>query len=256
MTVFRRASVVPPELRRHYLTSLPQAQEWFLEEQVLNGEVWEIPGQAYAVFNKDSLVEFHVSNRPDAVHLLEMLQIARPFGSALCKSFDRGLLDASGSLGKHRTQVAYLFRSRERPRHSRAPSIALSPATASDAGAAERVGGDFFASKEEIENLILGMNLWIARKDAQIVGCGVTIPIGGISDAVDVGMVIAKAHQRQGLGTAVVTALADRIEQDGRTPICGCAKQNTASKATLERAGFVAEHRLYRIDFGSTPDQP
>jgi len=61
---------------------------------------------------------------------------------------------------------------------------------------------------------------------------------------VDIGMMVAPSFRRRGLGTHIVSEIANRIEKAGLRPICGCGAANTASKSTLEKAGFVSENQL------------
>ena len=86
-------------MRESYLASLSEPQEWFLEELVQAGEVWETPGSAYAVFNRETLVEFHSARSGEMLSRLSELKSSRPFEQVLCKSFDRFLLDAATGLG-------------------------------------------------------------------------------------------------------------------------------------------------------------
>ena len=55
------------------------------------------------------------------------------------------------------------------------------------------------------------------------------------------------AHQRRGLGTWIVQRMAARARALGLVPTAGCGIENAVSRRTLERAGFVADHRLLQF---------
>ena len=42
--------------------------------------------------------------------------------------------------------------------------------------------------------------------------------------------------------------MAARAEAEGLVPTAGCAVDNPVSRRTLERAGFVADHRLLQFE--------
>lgn len=249
MPMFTQTSALPRLSRDRYLASLREPQEWFLEELVRDGEVWEVPGKAYAVFHAATLVEFHVEDAATASQHLTHLRTCRPFETALCKSFDPTLLNAAKSLGCRVQDAAFLFRKRVPVEWPRPEGFQIVKAQAHDVDPALRLGGDFFAGLDDVERLFATGDLWIARQNSQMVGCGVTYPLGTQVDAVDIGMVIGKDWRNRGFGVALVGALADLVERRGQRPICGCAKDNLASRATLEKAGFVSEHRLFRLEF-------
>ena len=249
INTFQRTRAPSPALRRRYLASLPEAQEWFLEDRVQHGDVWEIPGTAYAVFDEDTLVELYVTDGEDPNAHLSDLKRLRPFDAALCKSFDHLFVAAARGLGAELNEVAYLFRQHESVDLTTPNGFGLTPATSQDVDAALTIGGDFFASRAEVETLLCSGGLWIARHTSDIIGCGTTIDLNGPHSATDIGMVVSADHRTQGFGAAIVAALATAVKKQGRTPICGCAKSNFASKATLEKAGFITEHALLHINF-------
>ena len=229
--------------------ALPEPQEWFLEELMRAGEAWQLSGTAYAVFYEDVLVEFHTEDSSNTATHLSELKRNRPFQKAFCKSYDQPLLDAAHTLGGTATKFAHLFRKRIPINRALPHGFHLTKAEPSELDIACQLGRGFFDSREEAQDLLQTGGLWIARSGAEPVGCGVTNPLVGPYNAVDIGMVVTEPWRKQGFGTAIVRALADAAEKQGQRPICGCAGTNIASKSALERAGFVSEHSLMRLDF-------
>jgi GNAT superfamily N-acetyltransferase len=230
---------------------LPEPQEWFLEELVRSGEVWESPGEGYAIFHADNLVEFYAKDRAKAHLLLSNLIRQRPFRKVLCKSFDRVLIDAAKTLGWTMVETGFLFRKRTPVILNKIDTFQLARARAVDLSDAWITGRDFYDSKDEVEQIYRSNGLWIAFNDGQLVGSGVMIPIDGSGDVVDIGMVTRRSQRKKGFASLIVSELANVLESAGKRPICGCAESNFASKAALENAGFVSQHRLVQI---SVPD--
>lgn len=65
----------------------------------------------------------------------------------------------------------------------------------------------------------------------------------------DLGMIVDVAHRRRGLGAYILTRLKTHAIHHGRQPICSCAADNIPSRKTIEKAGFVTQHRLLDIWF-------
>lgn len=248
MNVYLQVQCLPQTLRDRYLKSLPEPQEWFLEELVRSGEVWESPSEGYAVFAGDTLVEFYTEDSDDAhLHLSSLIQ-QRPLKKVLSKSFDHVLIDAASKLDWALIETGFLFRKRNQVILDRNDSFQLVRARSTDLPDAWNIGRDFYDSKDEVEQIFQSNGLWIGFSDGQMVGNGIMIPIDGTGNVVDVGMVTRPSQRNKGFASLTVARLADLLESEGKRPICGCAESNLASKATLEKAGFVSEHRLVQIN--------
>lgn len=247
MTAFNRLTDVPLSLRDRYLASLREPQEWFLEELVKSGEVWASPSGAYAIFHNDRLVEFYAENSADATLYLSKLIPQRPFKTGLCKSFDHMIMDAAKKLGWATVETGFLFRKRVSVALNKPDTFRLLRARPTDLAEVWATGRDFYDGKDEVAQLHDADGLWIASNDGQMVGSGVAIPLDGSGDVVDIGMVTRPDQRNKGFASLVIDELATLLEREGKRPICGCAETNLASKAALENAGFVSEHRLVQI---------
>lgn len=247
MSVPWQVAELPIALRRQYLASLPEPQEWFLEELVRAGEVWEAPGEGYAIFHSGNLVEFYAIDSLKAPLLLLDLVRQRPFRQALGKSFDHVLMKAAKALGWTLVETGFLFRKRGPTNLSKTDTFRLDRARAIDLPHIWNAGRDFYSSADEVAQVFQSDGLWIARNKGQLVGSGVMIPIDASGDVVDIGMVIQPEQRNKGVASLIVSQLADLLEGEGKRPICGCAQSNFASKAALENAGFVSEHRLVQM---------
>lgn len=234
----------PSPQRQHYLQSLEEPQEFFLEELVGLGQFWTHHDGSYGVTNGKTLVEFFSPDTENSTKHLRHLHDQDGFSSALVKSFDHHFVRACEELGWKASVGGYLFRKREAHTHIAFQNAEISPATPIDVHPILAINDDFFENEGEIARLVETDKLWSVRVDGEIAGCGVANQFIEGSDAVDVGMMVAPDYRRKGLGTYIVSEIANKIEREGLRPICGCGASNAASKATLEKAGFVSDHQL------------
>ena len=244
MAIFTRSPDPSPQLRQKYLKSLEEPQEFFLEEMVGLGEFWTNDDGSYGVINGTSLVEFFSPEPKNSTRLLRSLHGQSGFSTALVKSFDRAFVQSCQKLGWHGSVGGFLFRKRESHTQITFNNADISAAIRNDVEPLWEINEDFFESQTEIAALASKDKLQTVRVDGEIVGCGVSNRFIEDSDAVDIGMMVAPNFRRKGLGTYIVSEIANKAEQFGLRPICGCGASNTASKATLEKAGFVSEHQL------------
>jgi len=81
-----------------------------------------------------------------------------------------------------------------------------------------------------------------------VAGFGLCTPAGPHTRGADIGIRVCDSHQRRGLGAWIVQRMASLAQSKGLIPTAGCGLENTVSRRTLERAGFVADHRLLRFN--------
>jgi predicted acetyltransferase len=65
----------------------------------------------------------------------------------------------------------------------------------------------------------------------------------------DLGMITSSKQRRQGIGSYILAKLKQHCYQRGAKPICSCAANNLPSRKTIEKAGFITQHRLLDIQF-------
>lgn len=244
------------QLRQQYLESLDEPQEFFLEELVRTGQVWTNGKGSYGITIGNRLVEFFSPDPERATTRLRHLHDQTNFSTALVKSYDRTFMGSCQELGWTGSVGGFLFRNRKTRTQTAVPNADLRAATLSDVDALWGINDGFFESPEEIAALADTHKLWTVRVDGEIAGCGVSNRFMENSDAVDIGMMVAPGFRRRGLGAHIVSEMADRAEDAGLRPICGCGASNVASKTTLEKAGFVSEHQMMSFAAPTTRPQP
>jgi len=67
----------------------------------------------------------------------------------------------------------------------------------------------------------------------------------------DVGMITAGGHRRRGIGVFILAKLKDYCYQNQKQPVCSCAAGNLPSRKTIEKAGFITQHRILDIQFST-----
>lgn len=248
----RRCDGPPPTvLRSSYLESLAEPQEFFVEHLVSGGEALTFDqGGApvgYAIVAGDALVEIYVTAGA-ATRLIELFDAVMATAGAdrvVCKSFDTQLLCAATSRPAAVRTRGLLYRQVADPSFRPRDGISFRTGTACDVSALLEVDDGFFRDREEIETYAAAGGLTLLlRADGALIGCGTSIPVIAGRNDIDIGMLVAPAFRRRGHGAHIVSFLKHRAIEAGQRPICGCGVANVASQRTLERAGFVSEHRL------------
>lgn len=249
---FEPVDAPPAEMRNAYLDGLSEHQEYFLEQLVSGGDTWHLPERAYVVADGRQIVEFFVKPafRPEAAAIFDAARTAAGADLALCKSFDTQMLGPALAGPARVTATGILFRSfRDRPvvRH---PELTVRSAGLEDVAAVGALDDDgFFENTKEIEDLVKTRSLHLAERGAEIVGCGTSIRVNPGRQAIDLGMLVARAERGKGYGSHIIAHMKDRVLEQGLAPVCGCAARNRASHRALVKAGFEGDHRLLKIEF-------
>ncbi len=65
----------------------------------------------------------------------------------------------------------------------------------------------------------------------------------------DVGMIVAAAHRRKGVGSEILARTKAFCLERGLRPICSCEASNIGSRKAIAKAGFVSRHRIVQMEF-------
>lgn len=249
MLQFKEALHLPAALRAEYLDTIPEGQELFVERLAQRGRVWQSEAVAYAVSNEHELVEFYVAaDQRDRLQAYYEAAIAASGAEAsLVKSFDGVMRSALGDRVAASQDVGLLFRRRVDATPAVPGVLTHREAVANDVAAILECDDGFFEGSEELHQYIHHSGLFIAERNRQLVGCGLAMEVVAGRNDVDVGMWVAPDERGRGYSAALVAHVVSRQLELGRRPIAGCDVANVASRKALERAGFVAEHRLLRV---------
>ncbi len=236
--------------RRECLLLRPFAQESYLESLASEAELIELECNGarcgYALVRDSCIVEFFVypTSIVDETAVLESVVSLTGAKAALCQSFDSVMTNACSSLGWGSKVVAHLFRDFD----DTAIDVGLVAqlATSECLSKIQSIHDGFFDSEDEIRSYLdeEHARMFLYYRNSQAVACGIIKRVVACRNDYDIGMVVAPAFRGTGYGAAVVSHLKHFCMSQGWQPIAGCSVDNAASKRSLERAGFIAEHQL------------
>ena len=222
---FERLSKPPPELRKAYLDALPEPQELFLENLVSAAVTWSIPNVVYAVECEGKLVEFYIV--PEHANRLEELFDAAmtACGAALvlCKSYDHQIMFGALSKVCKVTPVGLLFRkfSSSLPRAQDPLNLEFRQGSDADAELIfnsfnRESTGCFFESMNELRSYVSSGGLYVLENSSGgILGCGIAKAVIDGRPEMDIGMLVASAHRRQGHGTRICGPAPEAVSGSG-----------------------------------------
>jgi predicted acetyltransferase len=104
-------------------------------------------------------------------------------------------------------------------------------------------GGHEPYARELIEN----GQVFLLVDDGVILGIGECRHSKTQKPYADVGMITNYQHRQRGIGVFVLAQLKESCYSHYVKPICSCAFDNIASRKTIEKAGFITQHRILDI---------
>lgn len=63
----------------------------------------------------------------------------------------------------------------------------------------------------------------------------------------DIGMIVAEEYRKKGIGAYIITQLKEHCYMNNLKPMACCNPKNIASRKTLEKSGFIANHRIIYV---------
>jgi GNAT superfamily N-acetyltransferase len=247
----------PYKKRECYINSLPYAQEFFIEDMVKKSRHYTIALNStiagYFCVNSDKvLCEFYLDDSAllFAQEIFRFLLEKNYFVAADCKSFDHLLMSLCFDYQKKISCMGYMFRDFVNVDYSlgKYENLLFCYAKPEDTDKIYDMSGDFF-EREELEDNINRKEVFILYSNDILLGAGICQKVLPGLNYNDIGMVVAENHRNKGIGTFIIAKLKEYCIDHDSIPICGCWYYNYASKRALEKAGFIAKHRLIRYEF-------
>lgn len=99
------------------------------------------------------------------------------------------------------------------------------------------------------ENLIENEQLFVLYDGTTLLGVGEFRRSSTHPEYGDIGMTVEEKFRRKGVGTYIITKLKEHCYNQNLKPMAGCNSKNLASKKTLEKCGFINNHRIIIVSF-------
>jgi len=244
---------VPSDLRNEYINTLPEPQEYFLEQLVQAGKIFLVETESqktigYLVLNGSTVVELFINSGNEGYIPFILTQAAQNLAARtiLVKSFDPlyAYLEEF-SLGGRET-VGLLFRGYSTDPIKIFSELCINNLSVSEIEEVMSINDGFFDDESEVHKYILSKSVFSYRNnEGELLGCGILSRVIEGREAVDIGMLVSLPHRNQGWGTHVARHLKHICLERGDRPIAGCDIENVASRKALEAAGLRTQHQLF-----------
>jgi GNAT superfamily N-acetyltransferase len=247
--------------REYYMKELPYSQELNTEENVRESQCYKIIMNSvwigyFCVDSKKALWEFYLI-KTEQVHSQEVFKFLidmNYIAAAECITYDHLLMSLCFDFHKKAACSAYVFRDDTDVEYSLIAfeSISMRLATTDDFNGLSEINSiaegwdDFFYNLEEE---IQKKEIFVFYSDKELLGAGTCKQTWQSKNYYDIGMVVSKKHRNKGIGTYIIIKLKEFCYSNNQIPVCGCWYPNYPSKKTLEKAGFIAKHRVIRFEF-------
>lgn len=106
-----------------------------------------------------------------------------------------------------------------------------------------------FENEVEINEFVAKEQIVVFHRNEDLLGFAIFSRVIEDRPEFDVGMLVAPAHRRKGLGAAFLSHVVELARSAGGRPIMGCAVDNLGSRATIEKLGYWSQYRLLSLEF-------
>ena len=243
------------ELRGKHMKSLPYAQEYYIEDMVKSSSCYQIYLNSnligyFFVTSEKVLVEFYLEKKEMILsqYIFKFLIQKEYFTFAEVKSFDYLFMALCLDFKKNSSCTGYLFRDFNEVHFSLSiyDNLLFQIAVQEDMAKITEISEDFF---HQLERNIYRQEVFTLYSNNILLGAGICQSIFGSLVCCDIGMIVSKDHRNKGVGTYIISKLKEHCISNGLIPICGCSYYNYSSKKTLEKAGFITNHRIVKFEF-------
>jgi len=244
-------------LRNDYLDNLAEPQELFLEMVIWDSAKYmvfldtELAG--YFILGKENiLAEFYIN--PEYLSFSEDIFKTiienHAITKAYAKSFDLLMVESCMHMKKLSRIIGYLFRDMEPDwQFIEDEKITVHLAKHADKKTIVPVKEGLFDHDDEVKYVILNKNMFMYSFEDRFIGCGIFQQTIKGRNNYDIGMLVHPDHREKGFGTYVIRHLTQHCHNNNWRPTCGCAVENTGSRKTLEKAGFITKHSMQEFEF-------
>jgi GNAT superfamily N-acetyltransferase len=237
-------------LRLKYLNTLPQSQEYFLEQQLSEANIFIIRDKentvGYAVKTaEENLIELHIedSHVRHSNDIFETVLNQLDIHAVYCKSFDSLLLHCCIMKNLPYSPAGVLYRNYISTDNALSKvQLSIRYAEISDYPYIIQHGGDITEYVDE--HSIVAGTVILFEKNTHLAGCGFLTRIHENFDFFDIGMWVNPDFRGQGIATQIISWLKETCLKNHWIPVCAHGTDNIASQKALEKNGFVSRYSL------------
>ncbi len=242
------------EFLEMYINSLSSRYDDFLEEHILESEIYSIYIDDahvgyFGVHSNKMLTQFVMSlselRRAQTIFtdVLKVFDIRNALVPTCDELFLSLCLDNHKKINMH----AYFIEHSGKPVKPAVYSRELlHQATLEDLPEILSITKDFIDRHEE---RIKKGQLYVLRENGEFLGMGIIVDNVIMKNCKGTGMFTNEKHRQKGVGRSIILHLKDICRAAGADPIPGCWYYNHNSKRTLESAGYITRTRLLNIAF-------
>lgn len=244
-------------LREQYLSGLSEEQEALIEVQLADATPllirYEQLAIGYALVLDGTVLEYHLTE-DFAVFgqtVFDQLLAATGARRAVVKSFDSLFLSSCVDRQVGIRTLGLLVRNYVRRPLPESGDLRFDArsATPDDLPAVLAIEQHVFTRPERFRYVIESGWMILFERHNELLGFGIMRPVVSARRGVDIGIALHKAHRTRGYGPYFLQHMADMCVARGLVPIAGCAVENHIVRATGERIGMYAKHRLLELRF-------
>jgi GNAT superfamily N-acetyltransferase len=243
--------------RARYLDSLPASQEVLVEVQVPGsiGHRIRHEGTAigYALIRERTVIEFYVQDDYAVFGqtVFDQLLLHSKAERALVKSFDALFFSSCVDRQVGLRSVGLLVRDYVKRELPAAAELQYSARLAelADMPRIQAVDQNVFNDPARLCFVVERKYLLLFERDDVLLGFGIMRVVVPGRPGVDIGIALDKPYRKHGYAPYFLQHMADVCLTRGLTPIAGCAIDNKPVRATGERIGMFAKHRLLELSF-------
>ena len=111
------------------------------------------------------------------------------------------------------------------------------------------MGGPKDWLKGYLTNLIEREELFVLENKEDILGSCEVRKSDSDTKTANVGMAVAPAHRRKGLGSFLLGKAKEKAIEWGKKPICSCEMDNAGSLKSIQKNGFRSIHQMLYMEF-------
>jgi GNAT superfamily N-acetyltransferase len=243
--------------RAKYLDSLPASQEVFVEVQVPGSGGQRILHDGrmigYALLRERTLIEFYLEEAYAVFGQTVFDQLLAHTGAerALVKSFDSLFFSSCVDRQKALRSVGLLVRDYVKRDLSLPEELRYTarPAQLRDLPRIEAVDQQVFTDRARLSFVIERNYMLLFERGDLLLGFGIMRVVVPGRPGVDIGIALDKPYRKHGYAPYFLQHMAEASLARGFVPIAGCAVDNKPVRATGERIGMFAKHRLLELQF-------